>query len=126
MTLAKYLIFMSISTFLCWGAWLLVVFYLDPENAGIVGLSVFYITLLFALTGALFFINFLWRRLFNQEAIVARQVGLSFRQAISFAIIFLGALYLQSQSLLNWLNIIFLILGLTVLEIFFVSRRQRA
>ncbi len=125
MTLTKYLIFMGSSTLLCWGAWFLVVFFLDPENAGVIGLLAFYISLLLALTGTFFFFNFLFRHLFNKEAIVARQVGLSFRQAISFAIIVIGALFLQSRGLLNWGNILLLILALTLLEIFFVSKRQR-
>ena len=103
----------------------MVIFFLDPDNAGFIGLIFFYVALLFALTGALFFASFAIRRFFNKEAIVARQVGVSFRQAIALAIVVLGALWLQSRDLLNWLNIILLILGLTVLEIFFVAQRRR-
>lgn len=125
MSLRNYLVFMGISTLLCWGAWILVIVNINPENAGFIGLFAFYLTLLFALTGTLFFFSFIVRRFFNKEAIVSRQVGLSFRQAISYAIIVLGALWLQSQNLLNWGNILLLILALTVLEIFFVSRRRK-
>jgi len=124
MSLRNYLVFMGISTLLCWGAWGLVIFNLAPENTGFIGLFAFYLTLLFALTGTFFFVSFIFRRFLNKESIVSRQVGLSFRQAISFAIIVLGALFLQSRGILNWGNILLLILALTVLEIFFVSRRK--
>lgn len=121
MTLKTYLATMGVSVILCWSAWFLVIFNIDPENAGFIGLAAFYFSFLLALTGVFFFISFMIRRLFNKKAIVARQVGTSFRQAISYALIVLGALFLQSRGLLNWLNIILLVLTLTVLEIFFVA-----
>ncbi|MFH1173448.1 MAG: hypothetical protein V1692_02875 [bacterium] len=125
MALKTYLIFMGLSTVLCWAAWLLVIFSIDPDNAGFIGLIAFYLTLLFSLTGTFFFISFIVRRILNKEAVVSRQVGISFRQAISYATVVLGALWLQSQNWLNWANIILFIAVLTILEIFFVSARRR-
>lgn len=124
MALKTYLIFMGLSTFLCWAAWLLVIFSIDPGNAGLIGLIAFYLTLLFSLTGTFFFISFIVRRILNKEAVVSRQVGVSFRQAISYSLVVLGALWLESQNWLNLANIILLILILTILESFFISLRS--
>jgi hypothetical protein len=48
----------------------------------------------------------------------------AFRQSFLFALLVIICLYLLSQNLFTWLNLIFLIIGLTVLEFFMLSFKK--
>lgn len=125
MTLTKYLIYMALGTALSWGGWLVVINKMNPMEAGVPGFVFFYLTLLFALTGSLSIFGFLVRKFLVKGELAFRQVAVSFRQAILFSALVAGSLFLQSQKLLTWWNVILFILLLTVLEFLFISFKKQ-
>lgn len=120
MTLGKYLFLMILATLLCWGAWVLVVFFIDPENSGLIGILIFYLAGFLAIVGAASIIGFLARRVFNRFEHTFLQVKNSFRQAIWFGILIVGSLFLQSKDLIAWWNLVVLILVLVFMEAMWV------
>lgn len=125
MTLTRYLIVMISATLIWWGAFFWVIFKIDPLEAGFLGFLFFYLSLVFALTGTFSLIGFLVRILVLKNELIFRQVALAFRQSISFALLIVGALFLESKDFLTWWNILFLILALTLLEFVFISFKRK-
>ena len=125
MSLKQFIIVMLIATLVCWGAFIMVVFNVDPDVSGATGFILFYLTLLLALTGTISLIGLFVRRAIDRKQLVVRQVALSFRQAISFSILIIALIYLQSQRLLTWWNLLLLMAALTVLEFFLISYKKR-
>lgn len=125
MTLFAYFILMLISTIFSWLGWGTILFYLNPQEAGNVGFAFFYGSLFLALTGSFSLLGLFIRMRLLKDDIVSRQVAISFRQAVFFAILLVGSLFLRSKDLLAWWNIILLIFLLTFLEFFFLSYQRR-
>lgn len=123
MTLGRYIFFMFFSTVLSWLAWFLVLFRIDPTQAGGWGFVLFYLTLLFSLTGTFSLIGLMIRVLVFKTELMFRLVLISFRQSISYSILIVVALWLKSHHLLTWWNAIILILILTGLEYLYLSLR---
>ena len=125
MSLKQYIFLMLLGTVLCWGAWLLVIFYLDPDSAGWLGFAFFYSSLFLALVGSFALLGLGFRLFILRHEVVFRQVTIAFRQALSFAFVVVAALFLQSREVLTWWNMLFLIAMLTILEFAVVARKQR-
>lgn len=124
MPLKHYLIFITIGTFLCWVAWLMVLFFINPVEAGGMAFIVFYLSLFLALTGTLSLIGFFVRVWFSHELVVFRHLGVSSRQAVWLGALVVVTLLLQSQRLLTWWNALLLILFLGIIESLFLSRTE--
>jgi predicted MFS family arabinose efflux permease len=123
MSLKRYLIIMSLSTLLLWLAWGLVIIFIDPVTGGIMGVSLFYISLFLALTGSFSVIGFFVRSRFaKKEEVLFNQVGVSLRHAILFSVLITGSLLLQSNRLLTWWNALIFIVILIVIESLFMMR----
>jgi len=125
MTLKQYIIVMLVATLICWAAFIMVIFSFDPGEIGVAQFILFYVCLLFALTGTISLIGLLIRSFVHKKALIVRQVAISFRQAISFAILIVALLYLQSHRLLTWWNLVILLAALTMLEFFLISYKKR-
>jgi len=125
MSLRKYLIIMGIGSLICWGAWLLVIFKIDPFSSGFIGLVSFYLILFLSIMGTLFLIGFFVRFILLKRSVLFRHIGVSLRQAILFSILIIFSLLLQANRLFTWWNAILLILSLTLLEFFFLAREAR-
>ena len=124
MDLKKFLGYMIFSTLLCWFGWVMVLFFINPQESGILGFSLFYLILGLAVLGTITILGFWLRRLFYQKELAFEHVMVSFRQAIWISLIVIISLYLQSKQLLNWLNTILLVLGLGLIEFFFLSNQD--
>lgn len=116
---------MTFSAILGWIAWILVLFYIDPFTSGLSGFVFFYISLIFALIGTLSVIGYFVRSKFHKEELTYEQVANAFRQSILLSVLFTVSLFLRSQGLLKWWNIILLIIGLTLLEVFIMGRKAK-
>ena len=123
MSLKKYLFIMTLITLVCWLAWLLVLFYLNPQEAGFAGFLFFYTSLFFALFGTFSLLGFFGRVWFSKEQIIFRYLSISTRQSLWFSILLVGTLLLQGSGFIRWWNVLFLIIFLTLLEFFFLSRK---
>ena len=125
MSLKQLLIIVASATAICWLSCAMVLFEVDPLTSGWVGLLIFYLSLFFALLGSFFMIVFLTRKyLIKKTELEYRIVNSSLRQSFFFALIIIGALFLQSKRFLTWWNIIILIVAIGALEYLFLSFRR--
>lgn len=124
MTLHKYLLLMGMASLVCWLAFLLVVFYMNPYSAGFVAVGFFYVSLFLSIVGSFAVLGFIVRRKFLQGELIFRQVAVTFRQAFWFGLFAVVSLWLQHAKLLTWYNLLLLILVLAVLEFFFLSTNR--
>jgi hypothetical protein len=124
MGLKTYLLTMSIATLLCWAAWVLIFFTVDPETTNQVGFGLFYSSLSLALIGTGAIIGFIVRFVFLKHDLVLRHVLDAFRQSFLFALLLVVSLILLSAKLFSWVNLFFLMAGLTILEYFLVTYRR--
>ncbi len=124
MSLKQYLIWMAIGTAVAWGAFFVVLNYLSPDTAGMLGFAFFYLSLFLSITGTLTLFGFAWRHFRHRDEVLFRHVSISFRQGLLLAAMAVGALLLQANKLLTWWNLGLLIVGLTLLEFFLLSARR--
>lgn len=124
MTLRQYLTWMAIGTAISWGAFWLVLMYLDPNTTGDLGLVFFYLSLFLSVTGTLTIVGFAWRYVRHREEVLFRHVSISFRQGAILGLMVVAALFLETRGLLTWWNMGLLIIGLTLLEYFWLSARR--
>ncbi len=123
MTLKSYLVGISISTALCWAAWALTIFNIDPANAGNLGLLSFFVSLFFAIVGTLTIGGFYLRLWFSKNEYYFENINISFRQAILAAFSIVGLLILQALRILNLFDGILFVLSIILLEAYFLARR---
>lgn len=128
MTFRQYALVMSLISLLAWGGWFLILFFVDPTNSGIVGPILFYMSLGAALLGSLSLIGLFVRVvIIRKAAILSKEVGNAFRQALLLSALCISLLVLMRYSLLSWWNSPLLILAAVCLELFlFAARPDRA
>ena len=105
----------------CWVAWIVVLFNIDPFAAGPLGFVFFYLTLFFSLVTTFSVIGLVLRRWLVKDQLAVKQVATALRQGILFSVLIVGSLILLSFDLLTWWNTLLLVAVLAVLEFFFLS-----
>lgn len=115
---------MSVATAFCWVAWVLAFLTVDPQTTNQIGFGLFYSSLSLALIGTGALIGFVIRFIFLRHDLVLRQVLDAFRQSFLFSLLLIVSLILLSHKLFSWVNLFFLMAGLTMLEYFLVSYRR--
>ncbi len=121
MTLRTYLNLMVVATFFAATAWFLVIYYIDPVEAGGMGLGLFFATLFFTLVGIFTVIGFSLRKYFLNNELLFTLIGLSFRQAVWISLIIVGLLIMQGARILNWWDAALLIVSVSLLEAYFLT-----
>jgi len=121
MTLRTYLNLMVVATFFAATAWFLVIYYIDPVEAGGMGLGLFFATLFFTLVGIFTVIGFSLRKYFLNNELLFTLIGLSFRQAVWISLIIVGLLIMQGARILNWWDASLLIVSVSLLEAYFLT-----
>lgn len=116
---------MSILTIICWLAWVFVIFFINPEETGMIGFVLFYFSLFLAIVGTAAIVGFIIRTRFIKKEPVFKRVETSFRQGIWLSFLVVGLFLLQNLSILRWWNGLFLLLFLMFLEFFFLSSRKQ-
>lgn len=122
MSLKKYVIGMIFATVFCWTAWGLILFYIDPKAAGIVGLVCFHLSLFFSLVGTFTLTGLALRIRFSHNEILFAHVGVAFRQAVLLATVIVGCLIFQQFRILNWWDGTLFAVSVGLLEFYFMSR----
>lgn len=115
---------LAVTTLLSWIACGIVVITINPQEAGAVGIGLFYISTSFGLAGTFSLIGFLIRSFFFKKEDVFNRISIAFRQAVFFTLLIDGFLFLQSMRLLTWYNIAFLIIALAIAEFVVISRAK--
>lgn len=124
MTLKKYLIIMAIVVTISWVTWYLVINMVNPESTNWIGMSLFYGSLFLALLGTSSLFGFMIRFVLLRQKLIFRAVNDAFRQSFFLSFFLLAILFLLSKDMLSWLNLIFLISTLSVLEFLLISVRK--
>ncbi|PIU79469.1 MAG: hypothetical protein COS72_00325 [Candidatus Moranbacteria bacterium CG06_land_8_20_14_3_00_43_56] len=122
MTIRGYLWGMRFSTFVALVALGLVIFYVNPFRDGILGQTLFYISLFFLITGAATLFLFWLRRRFANNETVYLNVGISFRQGMLVALAVSLMFLLQSFRLLVWWDGGLIVVGALLVELWFLSK----
>jgi len=121
MTLRSYLVIMGVMTGICWAAWGYILWMINPEVTNWIGFGLFYASLFLALVGTAALVGFVVRFVGLKQDLAFRSVKEAFRQSFLFAILIVVSLVLLSQNLFTWMNVVFLVIGLSVLEYFLLS-----
>ena len=122
MTLKSYLWGMRISAALSAAAWSAVVYNINPEEAGIVGQILFYLSLFLALAGIfILFLTWIRKKISGNERAFAR-LGMSFRQGVLLSALANTLLIFQSVRILTWWDGLLLAAGVFMVELYFLSR----
>lgn len=115
---------MSFATAVCWGSFLFVTGTIDPQFTNWLGFSLFYFSLFLSILGTSAILGFIIRFVGLKHELAFRSVKAAFRQSFLFSFLIVSVLFLLSKNLLNWLNLILLIIALTILEFFMISYSQ--
>jgi hypothetical protein len=121
MTLRGYSIIMLISTGVSWSLWFLIISLVDPLVTNWIGFALFYFSLFLSLIGTSALVGFFIRFIAMRQELAFRLVKEAFRQSFLFSSLIIISLLLLSQGLLSWLNVTFLILGISIMEFFLLS-----
>jgi len=122
MTVKGYLWGMRLSTLVALAALGLVVYFVNPFRDGILGQTLFYVSMYFSITGlATLFLFWLRRRFANNETVYLN-VGVSFRQGMLVALTVSLMFLLQSFRLLVWWDGGLIIVGVLLVELWFLSK----
>lgn len=126
MTLSRYLISMIVGTLLSWGAWFFVMFQTDPVEANLLSFIIFYISLFLALVGTLSIVGFSIRAALNKsKEPYFRQVKKAFRHGLLFSLLIIISLILQGQRMLNWWNLLILVMLVIFFELYFLTGKTQ-
>jgi hypothetical protein len=112
---------MALTTLVCWVAWGYILWTVNPEVTNWIGFLLFYISLFSALTGTAALIGFIVRFITLKKELAFRSVKEAFRQSFLFSALITVSLILVAKDLFTWLNLFFLIIGLSILEFFLIS-----
>lgn len=110
-----------IATITAWLVWLLTIARLDPATTGAMGFGLFYLALFCAVSGSATIVGLFVRRRTGDQG---RAIHIAIRQGALTGLAVTIAVFLQTRELLTWLNLLFLIAALTLLELFIVSLRR--
>jgi len=121
MTLKAYLSLMFFLTTICWLTFYFVIWTINPETTNWIGFMLFYTSLFLSLSGLISILGFMLRFIILKHELAFRSVRVAFRQSFLFSFLIITCLFLLSHQLLNWLNLFLLIIGLSMLEFFWIS-----
>ncbi len=121
MDLTVFLWTMGAGTILALVACILVLFRVDPDEAGIVGHILFYLTLFATLAGTFCILGTVVRVHFGKHGhLVSRIVKISFRHALMLAFVCVVSLALSAISWLRWWNVLLQFVCMASIEYVFL------
>jgi hypothetical protein len=121
MGLKAYLSFIGLGTFLAWFAWIVVLFNVNPEESGIAGLIMFYLTLTVSVVGTLTVIMTVMRVYMLKREVLGREIRIAFRHSIMFGAIAVFSLVLSSAGKFHAWHVIVLAAIALLIEYFFLQ-----
>ncbi len=103
MTFRMYMLFMGFATTLSWFSWIVVVWGIDPVQAGSFSFALFYVTLFLSLIGSFTLAGVVYRILvLRRSDILSREVRISFRHSILLSVVAVVSLALSAQPFFRW------------------------
>lgn len=105
------------ATVLAWGGWALVIYRVDPVEAGLAAFVLFYATLLVALAGTLTILGLVYRvGLMKRRDVLSREVRIAVRHAILLSTVAVVTLALSAQGTLRWWSLLGLFVAAGIIE----------
>lgn len=126
MTVRSFLIGTLLALVASWGMWLLIIFWLDPAEAGWIGFALFFLTLFLAVAATSALGGYALRRVVAPQQLAAYRVRSALRQGVWLGLLIDMLLFLQLQRLLRWWITLILIGFFLFIEFFFVSYDRSA
>lgn len=117
MPIRGYLIGITTGTLLTLAAFLLVLFYFDPQSVGSIGISLFFLSLVCSLSGVLTLGLFAIFKKFQEDQVKAFYSAL--RGGVLLGCLATGIMVLASLSLLAWWNLLLITLAIFLVEVYF-------
>ena len=124
MTLRSCLIGLIVSVISCFAAWVLILLNINPKTSGWQEFLLFYLSLFFTFVSLFTLIGFFIRNKFFSNKPAFTLIEISFRHSIFFSMILIGTLVLQGIRTLNWQNALLLVIGIVILEFYFLNREN--
>lgn len=116
---------MSLATVAAWGGWVFVLFRVDPYEAGMLGLILFYLTLFIASVGTWSVLIVVFRTVFlKRNEVLIREARIAFRHSIMLSLVGAGGLWLAAQSSLRWWHLLLALVLLGGLEYVFLLLQE--
>jgi hypothetical protein len=125
MTLKNYLIFMGSTTAFLWGLFIFVINLINPNSTNWLGFVIFYLALFLALSGTAALVGFFIRFKLLRQDMAVRVVKTAFRQSFLFSFLVAAILFLLSQKLFSWFNLILLVVILSIIEFLLISSNKK-
>lgn len=123
MALFAYILGMAVAGVLCWSAFAMVVFSVNPFKADIISISTFFISLFFAVASTLTIFIMILRKRQDKETSPTSLLGSSFRYAAMASLILVSLLILQTLRILNWWDGALVVITILLIELFFRTRK---
>ncbi len=124
MNIRQYLTVFLLGALLTAGSFLVVLFNVDPLEAGFFGLLLFHFTFFLALTSTSITVVTSLRVWFSSEEDVPRAMNNSLRQSILFSLLITLLLLFSGLQLLHWWIFLLLFVVVGVIEYFFLETKQ--
>jgi len=125
MTLREYIGLLAIGSITAIAAWLLVLFFFDPVQSGMISIVAFYLSLFIAIIGVATSIGTSLRVVRFPKRDIADIVHISLRQAILFAVLIESALYLVRLEALRWWIFLIVLFILSFVEYLFLLKQAK-
>ncbi len=123
MKLQSYLIGIGASSVICWVAFVLTIFYLNPNTNRTLALSSFFISLFFALAGTFTLAGFFIRTALSHNELYYANINVSFREGFLLSLIIIGILALQLLKLLTWWDASLFVAIMILVEFYFLTKK---
>lgn len=121
MTIRTFLFGTCASIIVSWSIWLLIINWLDPQEAGPLGLLLFFLSLFLVIASTTSLVGYCIRRFLFSRQLPAYSARPSVRQGIWLALFFNLLLFLQLLRLLRWWIAFIVVLLFLSLEVLFLS-----
>lgn len=125
MTLKAYLWGMRVSTFFALAGLIFVIYYIDPDESGLVGKLLFYLSALLSFSG-IFTLFLVWVRSkkMTGESDDLSFMGTSFRQGVLLSLLLIILLFMKSIEILLWWDGMLVAAGIFLIELYFLSHKK--
>ncbi|MEX0650358.1 MAG: hypothetical protein WD200_05125 [Candidatus Andersenbacteria bacterium] len=121
MTVRAFLFSATVSMAAAWGVWVLILNWIDPLEAGVMGFTLFFLSFFVAVASTAALAGYVIRRLLQPAQFSAYRVRPAVRQGIWLGIFFDLLLFLQLHRLLRWWIALIIIFVFIFLELLFLS-----
>jgi hypothetical protein len=123
MTLHSYLWSLRFFVLTAFVSWMGVVYFIGPQDLGIVAVMLFYLTFfLFASGMSVLILTMIWHRL-AFGTIQPRELSVTLRQGILIGLLLVIILMLQQLRILVWWDALMAVTAILLIELFFLTRK---